>query len=317
MTANALNIEVWRQRLGLFLALSRTPHGILDLATPAVAALLWLGAFPPLSTTLLGLITAFAGYTSVYALNDLVDVASDRDKLAASPTRGAEGYLDAVGVRHPVAQGLLSLPAAVGWFALWSLVAMTGAYLLNPVCLVLFLAGAGLEIFYCLLLKITHLRTYVSGLVKTVGGVAAVFAVDPAPSPWFLLALWAWLFCWEIGGQNIPADWHDITEDRGLGARTLPVVYGARRASLLVLLSLGLAVVLSLVVLALAPLRTPWPFALLAWVAGLYLLILPAWDLWQSQARGGATRLFNRASYYPLTMLTLALLSLLARTPAP
>ena len=317
MIENTQNIAVVYKRLGLFLALSRTPHGILDLATPSLAALLWLGAFPPLFTTLLGLLTAFAGYTAVYALNDLVDVVNDRAKMAFSSSPPAEGYLDAVGVRHPVAQGLLSLPVAAGWFLLWSVVAMVGAYLLNPVCLYLFLAGTGLEVFYCLLLRVSHLRTFVSGVVKTIGGVAAVFAVDPNPSPWFLVALWAWLFCWEIGGQNVPADWHDISEDSGLGARTLPVVYGPRRASFIIMLSLGLAMALNLVVLLLAPLRVPWPLILLACIAGLYQLILPAWHLWRKQVSSGATRLFNRASYYPLTILVLTLLSLLIGAPGP
>ena len=34
---------------------------------PALAALLWLGHFPPLSVTALGLLTVFAGYTAVYS----------------------------------------------------------------------------------------------------------------------------------------------------------------------------------------------------------------------------------------------------------
>ena len=315
--ANAVNIDLWSKRLGLFLALSRTPHGVLDLATPAVAALLWLGAFPPLSTTLLGLLTAFAGYTAVYALNDLVDVANDRAQMAAAPQRDAKqgGYLDAVGAHHPLAQGLLNLPAAVTWFLLWSMVAMAGAYLLNPVCFFLFLAGAGLEVFYCLLLRISYWRTFVSGLVKTTGGMAAVFAVAPSPSPWFLALLWIWLFCWEIGGQNVPADWHDLDEDQRTGARTLPVVYGPRLASLVILLSLSLTVALNLAVLAVAPLQMPWALVIVAWVAGLYLLILPAWGLWRSQDRRDATRLFNRASYHPLAMLVLVLLSLWAGRP--
>ena len=54
-------------RLKLFFALSRTPHGLLDMATPAVSALLWLGDFPTLKVIALGLVTAFSGYTAVYA----------------------------------------------------------------------------------------------------------------------------------------------------------------------------------------------------------------------------------------------------------
>ncbi len=35
--------------LRLFFSLSRTPHGLLDMCTPAMAAMLWLGSFPPVS----------------------------------------------------------------------------------------------------------------------------------------------------------------------------------------------------------------------------------------------------------------------------
>lgn len=297
-------------RIGLFLALSRTPHGLLDLSTPALGALLWLGGFPSLSITLLGLLTAFAGYTAVYALNDLVDVANDRTKLALAKEDADQGYLDAVGVRHPLAQGLLSLPAGLAWFVFWAVLALAGAYALNPVCLYLFVGGIGLEVAYCLLLRLSHYRTLLSGLVKTTGGIAAVFAVDPTPSPLFLIALLAWLFCWEIGGQNVPADWHDIQEDRHLGARTVPVVYGPRVAGLITVVSLSLSLVLGLVVLALAPLQIHWVLFVAAGGAGIYLLILPAFDLWRKQTRREATILFNRGSYYPLAMLIIILMSM-------
>jgi hypothetical protein len=44
--------------------------------------------------------------------------------------------------------------------------------------------------------------------------MAAVFAVSPHPSRGFVLLLFLRLFCWEIGGQNVPADWHDLEEDQ-------------------------------------------------------------------------------------------------------
>ena len=65
-------------RIKFFLALSRTPHGTLDMATPAMTALLWYGGFPSLKIISLGLLTAFAGYTAVYALNDIIDYNIDR-----------------------------------------------------------------------------------------------------------------------------------------------------------------------------------------------------------------------------------------------
>ncbi len=66
-----------------YLALSRTSHGILDIAAPAFCALLWRGGFPALPTIVLSLFTAFAAYTAIYALNDLVGMRFDREKFAA------------------------------------------------------------------------------------------------------------------------------------------------------------------------------------------------------------------------------------------
>ena len=191
-------------RVKLFLALSRTPHGLLDLATPALAALLWYGGLPPLGVTALGLVTVFAAYTAVYALNDVVDYRVDQERLKAAGPGQKAGYLDAIFMRHPLAQGQVSFGEGVLWTAAWAAVALAGAYLLNPVCAYLFLAGCLLEAVYCLLLRVSHLRTLVSGLVKTLGGVAAVLAVDPHPSRWFLLLLFLWLFSWEIGGRMFP-----------------------------------------------------------------------------------------------------------------
>ena len=70
-----MNVQslVKSEQLRLFLALSRTPHLLIDLATPMAVALLCLGKFPPLSTIILGLITVFAGYACIYALNDVTD----------------------------------------------------------------------------------------------------------------------------------------------------------------------------------------------------------------------------------------------------
>jgi 4-hydroxybenzoate polyprenyltransferase len=138
--------------------------------------------------------------------------------------------------------------------------------------------------------------------------MAAVFAVDPNPDPTFLLLLFLWLFCWEIGGQNVPADWHDIEEDQALAARTVPVVYGARVASIIVLVTLALSLVLSGVFLGLAPLGLPWPLLLAALAVGGLFLLLPAVRLFRSQAREEAAALFNRASYYPLSLLALVLM---------
>jgi 4-hydroxybenzoate polyprenyltransferase len=92
-------------RIKLFWALSRTPHGLLDMATPAFAALLWIGGFPSLYVMVLGLITTFAGYTAVYALNDVVDHRVDKEKLKRGGFQDYDDYLDAVLVRHLPGRG--------------------------------------------------------------------------------------------------------------------------------------------------------------------------------------------------------------------
>ena len=79
-----------------FFALSRTSHGVLDLATPAFCALLWLGHFPELKIILLSIFTAFAGYTAIYALNDLVGTAVDREKFSRNKMNAGYGMPDAV-----------------------------------------------------------------------------------------------------------------------------------------------------------------------------------------------------------------------------
>ena len=305
--------EGYRERLKLFWALSRTPHGIIDMTTPCMAALLWLGAFPPLTVMAVGLVTVFAGYTAVYALNDVVGYHSDRAKLAAGGFTGAAhaSDIDALLVRHPMAQGLISLPAGVAWAGGWGLVAAVGAYWLNPVCLLIFAAGCLLETFYCLLWRVSPYRSVVSGAVKSAGAVAAVFAVDPAPAPFFLLFLFLTIFFWEIGGQNAPNDWTDIEEDRRFGARTIPVAFGLQRTQDIILGALMLSLLAALLMLLFSQTAFGPYYYLAALVVGTYLLLRPAWALYDSGRKTDAMRLFNHASYFPLALFGIVLIRLL------
>ena len=289
-------------RVKLFWALSRTPHGLLDMTTPAFAALLWLGTFPSLYITILGLITTFAGYTSVYALNDVIDYRVDKEKLQRGGFQDSDNYLDGVMVRHPMAQGFLSFREGLMWSVAWGILAVIGAYLLNPACVVIFMSAAVLETIYCLMWRVSHLRTIVSGAVKTSGAIAAVFAVDPKPSPLFLFILFLCLFFWEIGGQNIPADWTDIKADQQLNARTIPVRFGLERANLIILGSIILALVLNVILFLVSPVRFEFPYILVSMGVGFFLLLLPTLRLYKTRARRDAMALFNKASYYPAAL---------------
>lgn len=296
-------------RIRLFMALSRTPHGLLDMTTPALGALLWLGGIPALPIVALGLLTAFAGYTAVYSLNDLVDYRVDRAKMMRFGLPQTPGDLDSVYARHPLAQGLLSLREGLLWTITWVVVALVGAYSLNPTCAWIFVAGCVAEAVYCKMLQVSWLRTLVSGGVKTAGAIAAVFAVTPDPSPVFLLVLFLWLFFWEIGGQNVPNDWSDLEEDRNMEAETIPVRFGPEGSSLIIVVTLAMTSVLSLFVYWATPARLHPIYLAGAISAGIILLLVPAFRLHSSRNSAEAALLFNRSSYYPVTMLTTVLVS--------
>ena len=300
------------QKLKLFLALSRTPHGLLDMATPALGALLWLGRFPAFDVILIGLITTFAGYTAVYALNDVIDYRVDKEKLKLCGNTGVDCDLDAAMVRHPMAQGCLSLTEGMLWTVAWAVVAIWGAYHLNPVCILIFAMGCLLETVYCLLLKVTHFRTLVSGGVKTAGAIAGIFAVDPKPSPLFLFVLFLWFFLWEIGGQNVPNDWTDIETDRRLDAKTIPVQLGPDSANTIIIGSLTAATILCLFVFLGSPIPFEFPFLIAATATGLLFLILPAALLYKTKKSPYAMALFNMASTYPLALLIIVVVGIMS-----
>ena len=300
-------------RLKLFFALSRTPHGLLDMCTPAFGALLWLGHFPPVYIIVIGIITTFAGYTAVYALNDVIDYKSDKEKASKGGFSNTGSDLDSIIVRHPMAQGLLSFNEGLIWALGWTALALVGAYILNPVCVLIFLCGCALETLYCLLWRVSPFRTIVSGAVKTSGALAAVFAVDPQPSGTYILCLFFLLFFWEIGGQNIPNDGFDVEEDQRFNARTIPVVYGIQSANVVIVASVILTLIMGVVIFCLS-----WSFNFISLificmttVVGVYLLLLPALKLYQSHNRSHALALFNKASYYPAALLIIVLVKLI------
>lgn len=287
-----------------FWALSRTTHGVLDLATPGFVALLWLGEFPALQTIVLSIFTAFAAYTAIYALNDLVGMAGDREKFTGEINAGYS--VEASDLRHPLAQNALSVRGGLLWFAGWFVLALIGSYFLNPFIVVILVAATILEVVYVLLLKVTYLRTFVSGLVKSSGPIAAIYVVDPNPALSSVLLVLAWVFVWEIGGQNVPADWNDTVEDKRVHAKTIPLQFGTQTAGLIVLLALALTVTFSLLLPRVSSLTLGWPYLLASGLAGILLLLKPGYDLFRQQTEGRmAAKLFDRASYYPMAQLVI------------
>lgn len=287
-----------------YLALSRTTHAGLDMAAPAFCALLWLGGFPPWQTILLSLLTAFAAYTAVYALNDIVGLKYDREKFAGSEIN--PGYsMDASAQRHPLAQSVLSVRSGMIWAGAWFAAAAIGSYLLNPVIVLVLLGSTVIEVFYCRLLKVTYLRTLLSGLVKTSGPIAAILVVDPNPALDRLLLMVAWLFFWEIGGQNIPSDWNDTVEDRRVDAKTIPLLFGQEHAGRIIVAALASSVIVSAFLPLISPARLGVMYVVASVLLGVLLLLQPGLRLYRLKQGALAARLFESASYYPLANFAL------------
>ena len=244
-------------------------------------------------------------------MNDLVDFKVDKERVAKGMFQETAMSVEGTVLRHPMAQGELSYRSGLFWAVFWGILAIIGGFLLNPVCVLIFLAGGALEALYCKMLRISPARTLVQGIVKSMGSMAAIFAVWPEPSPVFVAAVFFWMYFWEIGGQNIAADWHDIKEDRILKAQTVPQVLGVRAASVLIMLSLGLSITFGYILFAVAPARPGWLAYVLLTAAGLIVLVLPGLRLLKTGTREMAGWYFSVASYYPPVVFVIVLLSVL------
>ena len=118
-----------------------------------------------------------------------------------------------------------------------------------------------------------------------------------------------WLLSWEVGGQNVPNDLVDLDQDRQLLGRTVPVHFGAQDASRVALQSLTAAIGFSMVLFWVTPAGLGFLYLPGALIAGSLLLLVPVRRLAESPAAPQASALFNRASYYPLAMLIVVLIS--------
>lgn len=229
----------------------------------------------------------------------------DAQKMAAGDRSGAQFDLDSLGHRHPLAQGKLSLGASLAWVIFWGALSFALAFLVRPVCAWLLLAAAGFEVEYCILLRVTPWKTVFTGLNVAVGGLAAPYAVQAAPSPAFILLYFIWAFTWEVGCRNIPNDWTDLEDDVSLGIRTIPLRFGRKAGARVSLAVMVVTVLCSLLFPLVSPLRL-WPvYELGACAAAMYFLILPSLAWQRALSRQSAMTFFNRACLYPLALFVI------------
>lgn len=281
--------------------LSRTRQALLSVAQPALGALIALGGLPDARTLWLGLVAASTGFLAVFSLNDVLDRRVDERAIAAGKS-DFEGFdLDTGFARHPLARGDISLPIALGWIIALAVLSAIFAYLLAPMCLLLFGTAVKLEFLYCKLGAITWLKTFVSGAMVGVGGLAGWAAV--APLDLSALPLFTFLATWEIAGRNLPNDLSDVDADRRAGTRTVATVFGPVASSRAIaagaLATTGAIFLLQLPVGAVA----------LSSVAAMVTMTSPAIGLVRDPCCRRAADYFNRASLLPALMLAIVVVA--------
>jgi 4-hydroxybenzoate polyprenyltransferase len=286
---------------------SRGRQALLSVAQPVLGALLAAGGLPAGRVVGLGLLAASTGSLCVFAANDLFDARSDRRELAAAASSpgshpAATWDVDVVLVRHPLAAGVLPLWAAIAWVTALGSAALACAYLLAPVCALVFALCFALEALYCGLKHRTWLKTIPAGIMVGLGGLAGWLAVAPLSAG--AVTVFALLALWEIAGRNLSNDLSDLSRDRPVGVRTLANVYGPGTA--------GLAILVGAVALPLLALAQPGTMALKASLAAaaVWLVTLPAVRLWRGLGEDQALAFFNRASLFPPAALAAAALAL-------
>jgi 4-hydroxybenzoate polyprenyltransferase len=291
-------------RVAAVFDLSRGRQALLSVAQPALGAIIALGSLPSAPTIALGLVAATGGYLAVFSLNDVLDRGVDRAALATGEAEAIGFDLDTAFTRHPLARGDLTLAASVAWVAGLAAVSAVCAYLLAPVCLLYFAAAVAIEMLYCALRSVTWTKTFLSGVMVAVGGLAGWAAVAPVTSAAW--SFFAFLALWEIAGRNLPNDLSDLAPDSTVGIRTVATVFGPRASAWATLV--GAALTLGV----LAALPAPLPVRV-AWIAaGLLLMGVPAVALARRPTPDQAGAYFNRASLLPAVVFAIALLGLLA-----
>lgn len=288
--------------LRAFFDLSRARQALLSVAQPALAAVVALGGLPDARHTVLGLIAATSGFLAVFSLNDVLDRRSDVRALERG--KGTfDGYdLDTVYLRHPIASGVLPMRLALVWVLALGAVSAVAAYLLDPLCLALFGLAVALEALYCSLRSLTWIKTFVSGVMVGVGGLAGWVAVAPLSAR--ALPVFAFLALWEIAGRNIPNDLADVSADLRTGIRTTATVLGTRPAARVVLTGAALLVA------AVPALRLPAPGALVVVLFTAWVMLLPAFPLVSRPSAIAASAYFNRASLLPALILPVVVFAL-------
>ncbi|MHB9004793.1 MAG: UbiA family prenyltransferase [Coriobacteriia bacterium] len=285
--------------------LSRGRQALLSVAQPALGAVLAIGGLPSARVISLGLLAASTGYLAVFSLNDVLDRGSDESAADVVMVRGGDALfdIDTAFQRHPLARGALPVWFGWAWVGGLSVISVGASAALGLLCVAFFAAAAALEVLYCALRSVTWTKTFISGVMVGLGGLAGWVAVAPLSGG--AAAFFVFLALWEIAGRNLPNDLADVVDDGRVGIRTVSTRFGHRVA--------GLAICGGAILTAFSTLALPGtaPFSAAAFLAVAGMMVVPGIRLADRPTSEAAARYFNVASLVPPIIFASAVLLLM------
>lgn len=283
-----------------FFDLARGIQSPLSLSQPLLGAIIALRALPGPRVLILGLIAATAGYFAVFSLNDILDRKVDRKSIEIGKANRDAHDIGVTAFKHPVARGDIPLAVAVAWVASLMLISGCFAYILNPLCLWLLIGCVALETAYCCMRTVSWIKTFPTGIMVAMGGLAGWAAVAPlnigAVSFFLFIALW------EIAGRNLANDLADVESDLGVGIRTVATTFGNRTSATAIFIIAWMTVASAMFL----PVSLAARLAMLG--VTLWSMGIPSITLFHTPTSKQASIYFNRASFFPMVVLIVLLL---------
>ncbi len=300
-----INLKKALLKLRALLGFSRVMVSSFALAQAALATVLALKGLPSIKIMLLGSIACLSGSYALTATNDFFDYEIDKERL--EKLRTVQGFdMGQIFIRQPLARGIIGRRTAIIWILSLSTISLIFAYLIKPSLLVISIVIGLLVVTYSYMSRLSILKIFLIGTLVSLGAAAGWLAVSNHNN--FLLAFVLWMFFWEIGGRNIPNDLADIEEDRSLKLKTIPVIFGEKKASQICFSCLLATFFISVVFAVILDINQF--FVISVSLVGFFMLVLPAYKLLRKPEPKVSLQLFNSAVFYPITVLVFLLASI-------
>lgn len=250
-------------RMQAYLHLIRPSNFVIAIASIFVACLLAGGTMdmlvPMIAAALAGGVIGAGGMV----INDLYDIEIDRIN---KPER-------------PLPAGLITRKSALITYAALSVSGIVLSFFTSTAALIIALAAVPMIFAYSAYLKRTPLLgnllvAFLTGLAFLYGG-AAVGRIEATVMP----AVFAFLI---NAGREVIKDMEDREGDAQLGARTLPIVYGMRTASIVATILLAAVIVATIIPYATGMYGIRYYIVVNVGVNAVLLYAL--WQLWRDQS---------------------------------